>query len=350
MHHHRPRDGAENTVGIHGFEALQPVPSEAPARSGELAGSVDSAAHSPAHLGWLIFWMSGTLAAFIVAALSVRALSHSLNAFEMMTIRSFGGLVILLAMGLASPALLRSIKWRHMRLQLCRNVAHFGSQICWTIGIAVLPFATVFALEFIIPAWVTLLAVLFLGERMTATRAGALAICFVGVLVILRPGHDAFQPVALLMVLGALLFAIAAVITKKLIVTESTFSIMLWMNLMQLPMNYLGSDKLFFLKLDAAMALPLLGVAVAGLAIHYCLTNAFRHGDAMVVIPMDFLRVPLIAVIGWMFYGEHLDIFVFAGAGLIIAGVLWNVRGEARRNGRLSRALPSRRPAIQPAE
>ena len=227
---------------------------------------------------------------------------------------------------------------------------HFGSQICWTVAITLLPFATVFALEFIIPAWVTLLAVLFLGERMTATRAGALAICFIGVLVILRPGLEAFQPAALLLVLGALLFAIAAVITKKLIVTETTFSIMFWMNLMQLPMNFAGSDPSFFLKLDAAMALPLLGVAVAGLAIHYCLTNAFRHGDAMIVIPMDFLRVPLVAMIGWMFYGEHLDMFVFAGAGLIIAGVLWNVRGEAQRNGELARTVPARRPAIQPAE
>ena len=304
------------------------------------------------HVGWLVFWMSGTLTAFIAAALSVRALSRHFNAFEMMTVRSFGGLIILLVMGLASPTLLRSVRWRHMRLQFGRNVAHFGSQICWTLGIAVLPFATVFALEFIIPAWVTLLAVLFLGERMTATRASALAICFVGVLVVLRPGHEAFQPVALLMVFGALLFAIAAVITKNLIVSESTFSIMLWMNLMQLPMNFAGSDPLFFLKFDASMALPLLGVAVAGLAIHYCLTNAFRCGDAIAVIPMDFLRVPLIAVIGWMFYGEHLDAFVFAGAGLIIAGVLWNVRGEARRNSRIAsarRAEPTR-PAIQPAE
>lgn len=306
----------------------------------------------PAQLGWLLFWMSGTLTAFIIAALSARALSHSLNAFETMTIRSAGGLIILFAMGLASPALLRSIRWRHMRLQFGRNVAHFGSQICWTVGIAVLPFATVFALEFIIPAWVTLLAVLFLGERMTTTRASALAVCFVGVVVILRPGHEAFHPVALLLVLGALLFAIAAVITKKLIVTESTFSIMFWMNLMQLPMNFAGSsDYTFFLRLDAALALPALGIAVAGLAIHYCLANAFRHGDAMVVIPMDFLRVPLVAVIGWMFYGEHLDIFVFAGAALIVGGVLWNVRGEAQRNSALARAMPTTsRPLIQPAE
>ena len=348
MLHYRPRPPDDSAITAPAVNTLE---SSASAMEIVQAGLPD-ASNSPSRLGWLMFWMSGTLTAFIVAALSVRALSHHFNAFEMMTVRSFGGLVILLAMGLASPALLRSVQWRHMGLQFGRNVAHFGSQICWTVGIAVLPFATVFALEFIIPAWVTLLAVLFLGERMTATRAGALALCFLGVLVVLRPGHEAFHPVALLMVFGALLFAIAAVITKKLIVTESTFSIMFWMNVMQLPMNYLrSSDYTFFLKFDASMTLPLLGVAVAGLAIHYCLTNAFRYGDAMVVIPMDFLRVPLIAVIGWMFYGEHLDAFVFTGAGLIIAGVLWNVRGEAQRNGRLAderRAGP--RAAIQPAE
>ena len=154
------------------------------------------------------------------------------------------------------------------------------------------------------------------------------------------------------MVLGALLFAIAAVITKKLIVTESTFSIMLWMNLMQLPMNFAGSsDYTFFLKLDAAMALPLLGIAVAGLAIHYCLANAFRHGDAMVVIPMDFLRVPLIAVIGWMFYGEHLDAFVFAGAALIVVrrAVERARRGAAQQRAR-ARAAGAAARVIQPAE
>ncbi len=81
------------------------------------------------------------------------------------------------------------------------------------------------------------------------------------------------------------------------------------------------------------MALPLAGVTTGGLLVHYCLTNAFRCADAIVVIPMDFLRVPMIAVIGWWLYGEHVDAFVFIGAGLIMMGVLWNVRAEAQRNG-----------------
>ena len=94
--------------------------------------------------------------------------------------------------GLASRGLTccDGISARHLRLQAARNVVHFGSQICWTIAITVLAVRDrVRARIHDIPAWVTLLAVLFLGERMTATRAGALAICFVGVLVILRPGH-----------------------------------------------------------------------------------------------------------------------------------------------------------------
>ena len=313
-----------------------------------VSGSQGKEGNPPARLGWLIFWMTGTLLSFIVAALSVRTLADKLSAFEMMSVRSAGGLIILFLLAVARPELLEGLRAHRLALQGARNVVHFVSQICWTVAIMVLPFATVFALEFTTPAWVALLAILFLGERMTLPRAAALALCSLGVLVILRPGMDSFQPAALLVVFGALLFAITATITKKLVETETTFCIMFWMNLMQFPLNLAGSDPTFIFRIDTSMILPLTGVAVAGLSIHYCLTNAFRHGDAMIVIPMDFLRVPLIALIGWMLYGEHLDAFVFTGAVLIIAGVLWNVRGEAQRSERPA-AVPARS-AIQPAE
>ena len=173
---------------------------------------------------------------------------------------------------------------------------------------------------------------------------------FLGVLVIVRPGLASFQPMALLVLFAALMYGISLTVTKQLTNRVSTFAIIFWMNLMQLPMNFAGSHPLFFLKLDASMMLPVLGVAVAGLAIHYCLTNAFRYGDAMIVIPMDFLRVQLVAVVGWMFYGERLDIFVFAGAALIVTGVLWNVRGEARRSDTAHAPVAPRSTAIQAAK
>ena len=81
------------------------------------------------------------------------------------------------------------------------------------------------------------------------------------------------------------------------------------------------------------------GLGTAGLFAHFCLSNAFRAGDASMVVPLDFLRIPLIAVVGWWLYGEPLDVFVFAGAGLIITGIVWNLRSESQR--RIVVALPA---------
>jgi drug/metabolite transporter (DMT)-like permease len=282
-------------------------------------------------IAWLAIWMVGTLLSFTMVAVSVRALAGALSAFEMMAVRSAFGLAVMLAILAARPALRGELSVRPLGLHALRNTLHFASQLGWIVSVTLLPLATVFALEFTMPAWVGLFAVLALGERMTASRVGALAVCFVGVLVIVRPGLGSFQPAALIALATALAFALVAICTKKLVSTESTFAILFWMNLIQLPLNVAGSDPLFLLKLDWWMALPLLGVGIGGLSTHFCLTNAFRHGDASVVIPLDFLRVPFIAVVGALFYAEPLDALVFAGAGLILAGIVWNLRAEARR-------------------
>ena len=152
-----------------------------------------------------------------------------------------------------------------------------------------------------------------------------------GVLVILRPGLASFQPAALLMLAAAFGLAVSLIATKKLTRTDSTFTIIFWMNLIQLPLAMLASDPLFVTRLDAAQIPAVVAMGVTGLASHYCLTNAFRAGDAGVVVPLDFMRIPLIAVIAWWLYGEPLDLFVFLGAGLIMTGILWNLRSEATR-------------------
>jgi drug/metabolite transporter (DMT)-like permease len=297
------------------------------------AATVPAAAISlrRADVAWLSLWMAGTLLSFTTMAISVRSLAGAFSAFEMMAVRSAFGLAVMLALLAARPALRRDLSLRRLRLHAVRNTLHFASQIGWAVSVMLLPLATVFALEFTMPAWVALFAVLALGERMTASRVGALVICFAGVLVIVRPGLGGFQPAAFIALGTALAFALVAICTKKLISTESTFAILFWMNLMQLPMNFAGSDPLFLTRFEWWMALPLLGVGIAGLSTHFCLTNAFRHGDASVVIPLDFLRVPFIAAVGALFYAEPLDGLVFAGAGLILAGIVWNLRAEARR-------------------
>src|SRR5439155_9128991 len=119
--------------------------------------------------------------------------------------------------------------------------------------------------------------------------------------------------------------------TKKLAMTEGTIAVVFWMNAIQLVSGVIFAGPFFVGKIGTEQLPALAGLGLAGIFAHFCLSNAFRAGDASVVVPLDFLRIPLIAVIGWWLYDEPLDVFVFAGAGVIISGILWNLHGEVRR-------------------
>lgn len=284
----------------------------------------------------LVFlWMSGSLLSFTIVALSVRGLQGALTVFEMLALRNIGGLAILAGMAVLARSAEQRIAPANPGTHLLRNGAHFVGQALWVYGVMVLPLATVFAIEFTTPAWVALFAVLFLKERMTLFRGLAIVLGFVGVLIILRPGMDSFRPEALAVVLAAVFFGVQITTTKFLTGANSTWTIMFWMNAMQLPMNIaanlaVGQPAFFLPKLGWEVALPAIGIAVSGFTAHYCLTNAFRHGDATLVIPIDFLRVPLIALVGWLFFAETPELAVWVGAGVVIAGVALNLVAEAR--------------------
>ena len=275
--------------------------------------------------------MTGALISFSAMAVSIRELADTLSVMEILAVRSGFGLVVMAGLTAARADLRSTIFTRQLGLHFFRNIVHLGSQYVWATSLLLLPLATVFALEFTAPAWALLLAVPVLGEHMTASRIGAVVLGLMGVLVILRPGLATFQPAALLVLLAALGFANTLIITKKLTRTDTTFAIIFWMNLIQLPLALIASNPLFVAKLGLAQLPAVLGVGISGLASHYCLANAFRWGDASVVVPLDSLRLPLIAGVGWWPYGEQLEVCVFTGAALIITGILWNLRSETAR-------------------
>jgi drug/metabolite transporter (DMT)-like permease len=281
-------------------------------------------------LASVVAWMMGALLSFCVMAVAIRKLWGPLSIMEILALRASLGLAIIGVVAALRPDERRSITMRRLPLHVLRNGIHFGSQYLWALGLVLLPLATVFALEFTMPAWTILLAPFFLGERMTRSRVGAVILGLVGVLVILRPGVDSFQPAALIVLTAALGYGAQNIATKKLTSTESTFAIVFWMNVIQLVLALAFAGPFFVGKLTLDLAPAVAGIGAAGLFAHFCLSNAFRAGDASVVVPLDFLRIPLIAVIGWWLYAEPLDVFVFAGAGLIISGILWNLRSEMR--------------------
>lgn len=277
--------------------------------------------------------MVGALLSFSAMAVSIRELARTgFNIFEILAVRSGGSLIVLLCLVSFRPALLAHMLPRRMGLNLTRNTVHYVSQYAWALALTMLPLATVFALEFTMPAWTVVLASWLLRERVTASRIGVVVFGLIGVLVILRPGLASFNPAALLVLGAAIGYAVTMIATKKLTMTETTFGIVFWMAVIQLPLSLAGSRADVFAQLSARDILPLLGVAGAGLSSHFCLSNAFRAGDATLVVPLDFMRIPLIAVVGWAFYAEPLDGFVLLGALVIVAGVVWNLRAENMRS------------------
>ena len=283
-------------------------------------------------LARVVLWMIGALLSFSIMAVSIRELSRAgLSIFEILAIRSGVALLVLLSLLAVRPEMRLHAVPRRMGLHLFRNTIHYASQFSWALSLTMLPLATVFSLEFTMPAWTAVLAVWFLHERMNASRLGVVVLGLIGVLVILRPGIAGFNPAAILVLLAAFGYAITMITTKKLTITETTFAIIFWMAVIQFPLSLIGSDPAAFLNIDTRHILPAIGVGTAGLTSHYCLSNAFRSGDATLVVPLDFMQIPLIAVVGWAFYGEQLDLFVLLGALIIVSGVLWNLRSEVAR-------------------
>ena len=288
----------------------------------------------------VILWMAGALISFSALAVAVREMARVITVWEVLALRNLGGIVVLAAYAwLARERIGGPFP---LRLHLLRNTFHYGGQACWAFGVTLLPLATVFALEFTTPAWTMVVAAIFLGERITRGRVAALVLGFAGVLVILRPGAAAFDPAALVVLAAAMFFSVQITTTKFLTGRNSTLTILFWMNVFQLPAYLatdlaLGGDPLFFLRIGAEHWLPLLALMVTGLSAHVCFTNAMRYGDATLVVPIDFLRIPFIATVGVLLYAEPFDPVVLLGAAISAAGILWSLlearQSMARREG-----------------
>ena len=278
-------------------------------------------------------WMSGAIASFTLMAVAGRVVQGEMNSFELMAWRSAIGFVIVAA--ILAPkgfAQVRTpVPWLHIK----RNVFHFAGQNLWFTGIMLLPLGQLVALEFTNPIWVAVLAPLMLGERFTARRAIAAALGFAGILIVARPGAAPLEWGHAAGLGAALGFALNTIYTRRLMAHDSVLCVLFWMTASQAVMG-------FALGLIGGMPLPSPGllpwlvlVGVTGLSAHYSLTSALRHAPATIVAPMEFLRLPVIALVGAALYAEPLLASVFLGGAVILAANLVNTLGRAReRRGR----------------
>ncbi|MBD3764194.1 MAG: DMT family transporter [Rhodobacterales bacterium] len=276
-------------------------------------------------------WMTGSVASFTAMAVAGRSVAAELDTFELMLWRSLIGLGLILALGCAAGRLGR-IRANRLRTHLVRNVFHFGGQNLWFWSLTAIPLAQVFALEFTSPLWVILLGPWLLAEPITRARALAAALGFLGILIVARPDFGALNPGVLAAAASAIGFAGSTIFTKRLTRHEAAISILFWLTVMQAGFGLATAGWDGDIAWPSAAAWPWVAlIGVAGLVAHACLTTALTLAPAAVVVPVDFARLPLIAVVGMLVYAEPIKTAVALGGALILLGNWLNLRAGAPR-------------------
>jgi drug/metabolite transporter (DMT)-like permease len=262
-------------------------------------------------------WMSGAIFSFTAMAIAAREISHIHDSFEIMAARSIIGLVLVLVIGRAVGQLSR-ISTQRLSGHFWRNMVHFTAQNLWFWSLTMIPLAQLFALEFTAPIWVILLSPLFLGERLTAPKLTAAGLGFAGILIVARPDLTNLSPGVLAAAGSALGFAATSILTK-----------LFWLTAFQAVFGILAATYDGQVNWPTAETLPWLGlIGVCGVLAHLSLTSALTLAPASFVMPIDFIRLPLIAVIGAMAYGEPIDPYVLIGGLVIFSGIWLSVRRE----------------------
>lgn len=277
-----------------------------------------------------VLWMSGAIVSFTTMAVAGREVSLDLDTFEIMLYRSLIGVVIVVTL-LTATGQTGQVTRRRLGLHLARNLCHFAGQNLWFFAVAAIPIAQVFALEFTSPLWVIVLSPFVLGEKLTPTRALAAVLGFVGILVVARPSPETINPGLIAAALAAIGFAGSAVTTRRLTRTEATVCILFWLTVMQSVFGLVCAGIDGDIAFPAATSWPwVVLIAIAGLVAHYCLTTALSLAPAPVVMPIDFARLPVAALVGIILYQEALDPYVFIGAAIIFGANYFNILHETR--------------------
>ncbi|MBR0693480.1 DMT family transporter [Bradyrhizobium lablabi] len=272
-------------------------------------------------------WMAGWLALMLIVAVAGREATREVNVFQLMEVRSVLGLLLLFPLIRMSGGL-AVLKTARVHLHIVRNLIHYSAQFGWFYALTLIPIGQVVAIEFTMPIWTALLAASFLGERLTVWKIVAIVLGLVGVVVIVRPATGEVNPGQLIALAAAVGFGVSIAIVKSLTRTEQTLAIIFWMLAVQSAAGFFPALYVWTWPSPYVWGW-LVAIAFCGTFSHYCMARAMLHADATVVIPMDFLRVPLTAILGWLIYAERLDIFTALGAALILTGNVLNLKPGA---------------------
>ncbi len=272
-------------------------------------------------------WMGGWLTAMLMMAVAGREAASVLSVFQVMELRAVIGFFMLLPLVMKAGGF-AAMKTQHPLRHISRNVVHYAAQYAWLLAVTLIPLAQVVSIEFTMPIWTALLAVFFIGENMNRWKILAIILGFIGVLIIVRPNAGSVESGQLISLAAALGFSVSVILVKTLTRTDSVVRIIFWMLVIQTVIGLIPAYT-HWQPVPTNLWGWIIVVAFCGTFSHYCMARAMTHAEATIVVPMDFLRVPLTAIAGWLIYSEAIDIYTATGAGLILLGNLLNLKSTS---------------------
>lgn len=268
---------------------------------------------------WLTLMLTMTVAG--------REATKELAVFQIMEMRAIIGIFMLLPLIYMAGGF-KTLRTSVFRLHLGRNVVHYLAQFAWFVALTMIPLAQLISIEFTMPIWTAILAAFFLGEKIGPWKLLSILLGVVGVAIIVRPGIGDINEGQLIALAASVGFAISVIMVKAMTRHDSVLTIIFWMLIIQSVLGLIPAIMVW--HWPSAHVWPwVFVIAFCGTFSHYSQARAMTYADATVVIPMDFLRVPLSALLGWLLYQEVLDVWTVAGAVLILFGNTLNLRNAS---------------------
>jgi drug/metabolite transporter (DMT)-like permease len=257
----------------------------------------------------------------------IRHVSSELHPLEIVFFRSLFGFAAM--MPWLSKQGLRVLRTRRPGLIGLRTLLGFVSMATWFSALAIVPLGNAVALGFTAPLFAAVAAVIVLREKIRARRISALLIGFAGMLIILRPGATAITAGEVMVVVSALTMALSVITMKILTRSEQVGSLVVYQTMLTTPVALVPALFVWTWPSPEMWCWVILIGVVASTA-HMAFTRAFSLADTMYLMPFDYLRLPQVAFLGWMLFGEPTDLYTWIGAAVIAASSIYVAHREVK--------------------
>ena len=262
----------------------------------------------------------------------IRKASENIHVLEVVFFRNLLAFIVMLP--LLKSTGLAAIKMNNTSLFFMRGFVGAIGMIAGFTCLTLIPLAQATAISFSQPLFITIGAAIFLGEIIKARRIAAIIVGIIGMLIIVQPGFISFSFGIMLAIISSLALSVNALIVKKLTITDTPQTIIIWMVIMLIPITFIPAISVWQWP-NFETWLYLWGIAILGTLAHFSFTKSYTMAEITSLEPIGFIKLPIIALLGWMIFEEIPGTWTWVGGLIIFISTIYISQREAKASNSL---------------